>query len=122
MSFANREAFLQPIELKTDEFDTRLGKVRMRELSGTRMTELRNWSRPNGELDEERQKDSMLKLLTMTIVGDDDKPFLEESDFDTIKAYPTKLQETLITKAATLNGLISEGDEVTDDLRGKSSS
>lgn len=122
MSLANREAFLKPIELDIVEIETRVGKVRMRELSGSRLTELKDWTRPNGKECDTRKSQSFLKLLTMTIVDSSDEPFLTEDDFEVIESYPRKLREKLITTAAKLNGFIEKDDEVTEDLRGKSSS
>lgn len=116
-----RESFLKPIELETITVPTRLGDVTMRELSGTQMGELRDWARPDGELDEKRASKSTLKLLTMCIVDSDGKAILSDEDFATIEAYPRKLRETLITSAARLNGLVGESAEVTEELRGKSS-
>lgn len=120
----SREQFLKPLELKTIEFEVEgLGKVRMRELSGSEMTsKVTNWTRPNGKLCKERQAKSSCKLVVECLVDESDEKVLTEDDVDLISEYPSSIQRCLIEAAFKLNGMIKADDEVTEDLRGKSDS
>ena len=117
-----REDFLKPIPLKIIEVETdELGTVRMKQLSGSKFTALQNWRRPSGKLDESRNWQHM--LVVMSIVGDDDQPILQESDINAIENYPQALLERLTVEAARLSGFIRDDDEQpTGDLLGKSDS
>lgn len=115
-----RDDFLKPIPLATVDVTTQLlGVVKMRQLSGSMMTKLQAWRRPNGELDE--SLDWISKLVTMSVIDDEGNLILEESDIDVIANYPPDLHQTLTIAAAKLNGLIAgdEMDEAPEDLRGK---
>lgn len=122
MSCATREAFLKPIELESVVFECRLGKVTMQEQSGSAMSELNDWVNPDGQRDPNRAKRLVVRLITMSIVGEDGQRLLTEDDMDLIESYPKKLQQALADNACRINGLLAEGDEVEIDLRGKSSS
>lgn len=119
MNIATREAFLKPIELKVIEFDCRLGKIRMKELSGSDMSGLRDWMRPDGVKDDERSDNALLKLVTMSVIDEADNLVLTEADIDVLKEYPAELKNKLQTEASRLNGLASADQEVAGDLRGK---
>lgn len=116
-----REDFLKPIPLKTVEVETdELGIVRMKQLSGSKVTELQNWRRPNGKLDE--SKNWLYKLIVMSIVDDEDNVILTEEDIETIGGYPQTLVNRLQVAAAELNGFMESEDQPKPELLGKSDS
>lgn len=117
-----REDFLKPIPRKVVDVETEeLGTVQLKQLSGSQSTQLQNWRRPNGKLDE--SKNWLVKLVIMSIVDCDGNVILNEGDFDAVMEYPQKLLDQLTVAAAKLNGFIRDEDEQpAGQLLGKSDS
>ncbi len=120
MSLADRNAFLKPVNRLSITFTTRIGEVRMLELTNSQLSEWRDWVRPKGKVDKARKAKMMEKLVTLCVVDAADQPILTEEDVDVIAEYPSNIRLQLIHQAAKLNGLSEDSNE--GELLGKSDS
>ena len=117
----NREQFLAGRKLKTFEIEVpELGTVKLKELSETeRVQKFDLWVRPGDKPSKTRQADSRLKIVTLCVVGDDDKPFLSDADFPVLRAWPAGAITQIVEVAMKCCGL--SDDDIDDKLKKTSS-
>ena len=112
MNNATRDSFLAPVKCKTSEFDCAIGRVRMRELSGSDYSKhLVDWLRPKGKLDKAREAVMWSRLVVLCVVDENGDRLLTDDDVAAVEAMPKSVLNLLHKEALTLHGQLEPEED-----------
>jgi len=96
----NREQFLKMRATKTVSVDVQgFGEVKMRELpESLRVREFDTWLRPGDKIHKQRQLDARLKIISLCVVGEGNRPFNNDEGVD----FLNQIDAAVISRASSI--------------------